>query len=311
MAHGAQQQQQRAAPRADAAVAALGYELRALDIVGRVHAPVERHLQHARAALVQSYAQTVRERARGTYRVEAHTAGDEVVRRLNEQLDAFGLIRHEYQRRFHEQFVHSCLPKIYGDEWDTNAERVLRRYGLATLHQETLIVCPRRFGKTTAVAMFAAAFLWCVPACEIAIFSTGKRTAGKLMALTLSFLHMIEGFRARVATKNQELIVLAFGPGDERKLNCYPGTVDVRPPHHPAFPLPFCLLRRCSLPPPSARVLAAARGTHTRRCGVHVPPAAGGQARSAPPTTPSPSAPTPPVLRAAPPRLPRNMDGSG
>lgn len=179
--------------------------------------------------IVDSYGLLASQRTHvNRYRVETTTPGDEIVRSLYAQLDQFGLTRHEYQQRFHEQFVHSCLPKIYGDEWDTNSERILHRYHLQAIHQETLIVCPRRFGKTTAVAMFAAAFLWCVPSCEIAIFSTGKRTAGKLMAQTLAFLDMIRNFRSRVETKNQELIVLKFGPGDERKLNCYPGTISVR-----------------------------------------------------------------------------------
>ena len=68
----------------------------------------------------------------------------------------------------------------------------------------------------------------CVPKSEEAIFSTGKRTAGKLMALTISFLLAIPGFRDRCEVHNVENLIIDMGPTDKRKISCYPGSVAVR-----------------------------------------------------------------------------------
>jgi len=153
--------------------------------------------------------------------------GDRIVARIQEQLDSFGMTRHDHQREFHDMFIHSTLPKIYEKTWAQNYNTILRKYGIKKHYSESLIVCPRRYGKTYSVAMYCAAYLMNTPNCEIALFSTGKRTAGKLMALIVSFCDLIPGFRDRVEIKNQELLQVGFGRSDKRRLNCYPGTVAV------------------------------------------------------------------------------------
>jgi hypothetical protein len=183
--------------------------------------------------------------------------GDRIVAAIHAQLDGFGLTRHDHQREFHEMFIKATLPKIYEKTWAQNYDAILRKFSMTRNLSECLIVCPRRFGKTYSVAMFCAAYLMHVPNCEIALFSTGQRTAGKLMALILSFCDMIDGFRDRVQRKTQELLELNFGRGDTRRLNCYPGTVAVRPLRTaPAFsrPCPLALL-----PTPTSRIPATAR----------------------------------------------------
>ncbi len=58
---------------------------------------------------------------------------------------------------------------------------IMEREGWADLQQQVCCLTPRRFGKTTAVAMFAAALGMTVPTIEIAIFSTGRRASSKLL----------------------------------------------------------------------------------------------------------------------------------
>ena len=172
-------------------------------------------------------------------------SGDEIVENLRWTLDNFGLKRHEFQKLFHENFIMSCLPKIYQKDWDDNYEHILKKYNITKLKQETLVVCPRRFGKTFSVAMFCAAVMWCVPNAEITIFSTGQRTAFKLMALCFRFLLKIPGFLDVLKVKNAEEIIIdrdKFHKKDfrfnrngekyelsatESKLNCLPGSVGV------------------------------------------------------------------------------------
>lgn len=199
------------------------------DMTRLLHTPVMQHFDQELARIERAYGDAffgtgdTAELSGASKRV----TGDMIVQNIQKQLDSFGLVREEHQRQFHDMFIESCLPKIYYREWSNNYERIMRRFGLTKLQQESLIVCPRRYGKTYSVGMFCAAYLMNVPNCEIALFSTGKRTAGKLMALILSFLDMIPGFRDKIETKNQELLVLDFGVGDKRKLNCYPGSVGV------------------------------------------------------------------------------------
>lgn len=153
--------------------------------------------------------------------------GDEKMAALTTCLDNMGLTRHEYQILFHDNFIKSCLPKIYENEWSESYESILAKYGCTKLNQEVCVICPRRFGKTVSVALFCAAFVYCIPQCTIAIFSTGKRTSGKLMALCVKFLNLLPMFKERCETCNSENVVLNFGKRDQSMLNCYPGTVAV------------------------------------------------------------------------------------
>ena len=172
--------------------------------------------------------------------------GDEIVAGINRTLDMFKMKRAAHQIEFHDQFTRSCLPKIYPD-WDTNYDAILKRYNLSQIHMESLIVCPRRFGKTIAVSMYVAAYIMNVPNSEVSIFSTGRRTAGKLMQSVIKFLQELPGFEDRIKTKNFETLVLDFGNGDTRTMSSYPGTVAVCPTHTFSFLCHFAILPFCHL----------------------------------------------------------------
>lgn len=194
-----------------------------------IHDPIYRYA-HEKLDHIGKHSNNVNRRVKEHLKKEkskSHKTGDDKMNDLKYWLDNLGLHRKEHQIRFHERMIRACLTKIYADEWETQYEQIMKRYGIQKMQRECLLSCPRRFGKTYAVAIFCAAFLVSIPNCEIAVFATGKRTAKKLMVLILSFLENYPDIAKYVKTKNQEDLVLDFGLNDKRKLSCYPSSVKV------------------------------------------------------------------------------------
>ena len=94
-----------------------------------------------------------------------------------------------------------------------------------------LISTPRRFGKTIAVSMFAAAILYSAAQVEVSIYSTCKRISQKLLRNVCKFLSLIyEGAGRepmRVVRCNMEELVVQGPEGsqDQRVVNSYPSKV--------------------------------------------------------------------------------------
>jgi len=92
----------------------------------------------------------------------------------------------------------------------------------------------RRFGKTFAVSMFAAAMVYSAAGVELSIYSTCKRISQKLLRNVQTFLREIYlqlGTEPmREINANMEEIVLQGreGPRDSRKVNSYPSKVRPR-----------------------------------------------------------------------------------
>jgi len=100
----------------------------------------------------------------------AKLGGDKKVERLRHLLEygfsddrGKAIVRSREQRHLHEIYIRTCLAKLYQDEWDDNRERILAQYEVETFQQETLVVMPRRAGKTWSMAMFCAAMLLVCP----------------------------------------------------------------------------------------------------------------------------------------------------
>ena len=98
-----------------------------------------------------------------------------------------------------------------------------------------LISTPRRFGKTIAVSMFAAAILYSAAQVEVSIYSTCKRISQKLLRNVCKFLSLIyEGAGRepmRVVRCNMEELVVQGPEGsqDQRVVNSYPSKVTLPP----------------------------------------------------------------------------------
>lgn len=144
------------------------------------------------------------------------------------------IIRSREQRMIHETYIRTSIPKIFQNEWEDNQERIMLKYGIEKLEQETFVVMPRRSGKTWSMAMYCAVMLVVCSDIEISIFATGQRTAGKLLKLIdkmlTKLLAFVGGDNYKVLQRNKEGIVLIGPDGTERKCGCYPGSASVSYP---------------------------------------------------------------------------------
>ena len=130
--------------------------------------------------------------------------GDFRLKKLEHILDNLGIIRSEDQCLFHQKFTNSCLPHIYKQDWNTQGVRVLKELGLPKVNYETLVITPRRWGKTWSVATYVLALLLAVPGIRICIFSTGRRASGSLLQIVIDFLMKQKGGANHVVKSSQE-----------------------------------------------------------------------------------------------------------
>ena len=160
--------------------------------------------------------------------------GDVTIKNLYAAFDLAGLTRTETQRFFHKKFVEAILPHVYGaDEFNRYKERILEENGIVfdEYNPYTFISTPRRWGKTTSVAIFIAGCLLTVPHMWISVYSTGRRASKALGDLVHKYLVKMEEAKnikkSGVFIKNTE--ELFYGStNDLRRLYSYPATVQVR-----------------------------------------------------------------------------------
>ena len=123
---------------------------------------------------------------------------------------------------------------MYGpNEFNRYKERILEENGIVLddYNPYTLISTPRRWGKTTSVAIFIAACLLTVPHIWISVYSTGRRASKALGDLVHKYLVKMEEAthvkKSGVFIKNTE--ELFYGTvNDLRRLYSYPATVQAR-----------------------------------------------------------------------------------
>ena len=155
------------------------------------------------------------------------SSGYVILENLRAQLDAFGYRRSEVQKQTHEYIIVSSARKIFEKEWATQFGSIMKSLNIHSIKVGVIMICPRRFGKTWAIAMFCAAYLRWVPNCEIAVFATGIRMSTKLQMAALQFLLKIKGIENFITKKTNETLELTFGPGDKRIMCSYPSSSKV------------------------------------------------------------------------------------
>ena len=85
--------------------------------------------------------------------------GDRRLQKIRKYLDAYpGWERSLMQKQFHEKFLQAVCIHLYKDDADVDVDKVMRINEWENLKQQVLCVTPRRFGKTTSVSMFVAAY---------------------------------------------------------------------------------------------------------------------------------------------------------
>jgi hypothetical protein len=91
--------------------------------------------------------------------------GDQRLKVIRTSLDSFeGFARSDAQKRFHVSFLQSLLPHIYGPaDFERYRDRILHENNMREVQYDTLVCTPRRFGKTTSIAMLCATLLAICP----------------------------------------------------------------------------------------------------------------------------------------------------
>ena len=147
--------------------------------------------------------------------------GDERMMAIRKTLNQLGYERSKMQRTFHESFIQAVALHLYKDDPDVDMEKIMRMNNWSDLRQSVLCLTPRRFGKTTAVAMFIAAYAMCVPHSVQSVFSTGRRASQKLLELIKDIVKKTPA-SDHIVKANQEELILKFGSFDFRKIASYP-----------------------------------------------------------------------------------------
>lgn len=168
------------------------------------------------------------------------TGGDQRLADLREALAHLDIkyCRSTHQRQFHDAFIASCIRNIYREEYSANYLRILEENKWLECRQEVFICCPRRFGKTFAVAMYVAAYAMTQPEQRICIFSPSRRQSKMLLDQVKKFVCEYDNGAAGIVKFNQEEMWIqgSGGPNDVRVVCSYPSKarlyVNTPPPTH-------------------------------------------------------------------------------
>ena len=122
------------------------------------------------------------------------------------------------QRQFHDRFIQAVVLHLYKDDPDVDLENIMRMNGWNDLRQSVLCLTPVTW-KTTAVAMFVAAYAMCVPHSTQSIFSTGRRASQKLLELIRDIIRRLQWQRRLSSVIRKSILQIGF---DKRKIFSYP-----------------------------------------------------------------------------------------
>lgn len=153
--------------------------------------------------------------------------GDKLMLRLRFLLDYVpktykGWERSKMQKTFHRNFMQATCLHLYRNDADIDMNKIMRMNKFDNLKQQVLCLTPRRFGKSTSVAMFVAAYVLTVPYSEQCIFSTGRRASQKLLELIRDMIKSgKEGWRF-IKCNGETMLIQGDTPLDIRKVHSYP-----------------------------------------------------------------------------------------
>ena len=142
-----------------------------------------------------------------------------------------GYDRSEMQKQFHESFLQSVALHLYKDDPEVDMDKIKSMNEWPNLKQQCLCLTPRRFGKTTAVAMFVACYFLSVEKAQLCIFSTGRRASDAMLDKVHEFVKLIDeamgtNHDANCKRKGEFLYYYGEGTNDVRKISSYPSGSD-------------------------------------------------------------------------------------
>ena len=144
--------------------------------------------------------------------------GDKLMLRLRHLLDYVpksykGWERSKMQKMFHRKFMQATCIHLYRNDADIDMDRIMKMNKFDNLKQQVLCLTPRRFGKSTSVAMFVASYVLTVPYSEQCIFSTGRRASQKLLELIRDMIKAgKEGWRF-IKCNGETMLIQGFTSG--------------------------------------------------------------------------------------------------
>lgn len=153
--------------------------------------------------------------------------GDKLMLRLKQLLDYIPLTykgweRSKMQKMFHRNFMQATCMHLYRHDPDIDIDNIMKMNGFSNLKQQVLCLTPRRFGKSTSVAMFVAAYGLTVPYSEQCIFSTGRRASQKLLELIRDMIKAGENKDMFIKCNGETMLLQGPDPLDVRKIHSYP-----------------------------------------------------------------------------------------
>ena len=159
-----------------------------------------------------------------------HSNGDERLANLRQalkRLDTLGYMRSAHQREFHEVFISACLPQLYGKDLDRCLIRILEENDLDSIQSEVMVVTPRRWGKTMAVSLFLAAYLYTQPDADVCVYSIARRTSTMLVLKVYKMVVKLAGGTHVIKRSNQEKLEVVNMYGGRSVCNSYPAASKV------------------------------------------------------------------------------------
>jgi hypothetical protein len=121
-------------------------------------------------------------------------------------LDSFDLTRSNDQCKFHDAIMLTLAQHILKDDYACMREKLLLRFNRTTQNMGALILCPRRWGKSTSVAMALAVCLRICRGINIVIFSTGTDSTTTLLQMTRDFYLQLPDAEQRITINRKDMI---------------------------------------------------------------------------------------------------------
>ena len=129
------------------------------------------------------------------------------------------------QRKIIKGMVSASFDGIFDKASEVEKQRAKQAYGIEKTNCRFMVITPRRCGKTTAVAMFAAAYVLSKPSSTTCIFSVSKRASSMLMTgIKQNIDRLIDHVQFNVVVSNAESLKIEVN-GDERSVHAYPASL--------------------------------------------------------------------------------------
>ncbi len=172
--------------------------------------------------------------------------GDRYLRSLMAALALFDRTekwkRSEQQAEIHQLYAMACAPQIYGEEYAMKAPEVLRYFCTSHIKERVALFAGRGAGKTIAIGMFCAAFMWTQKYTVISVFSNAARASTMLADKVELFLELLEEHDEQKLQmgRNQKRIWCINPLGHRSTLYPYPCS-DIRFPPIPSPHVCVCV----------------------------------------------------------------------